>query len=103
MLDTAAVYLEEYTFQEQIQLFTDADVVVGAHGSGLCHLIWCTKGTQVVEIFAGNDPRKRIFESLSKLCGFNYTRFECSDEDTTEEPIDISPILSKLAITLSSS
>lgn len=104
ILDTEPVYLEEYSFQEQVQLFIDADIVVGAHGSGLCHLIWSAKGTRVIELFAGNDSRKRIFESLSKLCGFNYTRIECSEEETWDERIELPDwVLSKLQLTLSSS
>jgi len=104
VLNTEPVYLEEYPFQEQVQLFTDADIVVGSHGSGLCHLIWCAKATKVIEIFAGNDRRKRIFESLSKLCEFNYTRIECSEEDTWDDPIEIpESVLLNLQLMLSSS
>jgi hypothetical protein len=104
VLNTEPVFLEEYSFQEQVQLFTDADIVVGAHGSGLCHLIWCEKGTKVIEIFAGNDRRKGIFESLSKLLKFNYTRIECSEEDTWDDPFEVPEwVISNLRLMLSSS
>ena len=90
ILDAEPIFLEEYTFAEQIQMFIDADIVVSPHGSGLCHLTWCAPGTRVIEIFASNDSRKIIFQSLSEFSGFHYRRIECSDvEMTTDDPIDI--------------
>jgi hypothetical protein len=89
ILDTEPIFLEDYSFEEQIQLFSEAKLVVSAHGSGLCHLLWCS-GARVIEIFATDDSRKRIFQSLAEFLKLDYTRIECSqDERTTDEPIDV--------------
>jgi len=45
------VKLEELTFGEQIGLFNEAEVVVAPNGSGLANLVFCPKGTTVIEIF----------------------------------------------------
>jgi len=45
------VKLEELSFIEQISLFRNAEVVVGPHGGGLGNLVFCSKGTQVIELF----------------------------------------------------
>ena len=37
-------------FAEQVQLFTQADVIVGAHGSAFANLIWCRPGARVVDL-----------------------------------------------------
>ncbi|MFF2446616.1 glycosyltransferase family 61 protein [Neobacillus sp. NPDC058068] len=46
------VELENLTVQEQAQLFSTAEVIVGAHGAGLANLTFCQPGTKVLEIFA---------------------------------------------------
>lgn len=89
--DTEPVYLEEYSFKEQIQMFKDANIIISAHGSGLCHLLWSNPGTHIIEIFAADDSRKGIFQSFSEFLGLTYTRIECSNlKKTTDEPIEIS-------------
>lgn len=90
ILECDPIYLEDYSFEEQIQMFAEATLVVSPHGSGLYHLIWCSPGTRVIEIFATNDSRKIIFESLSKFSGLNYSHIECSEKEIiSDEPIDI--------------
>ena len=44
------VKLETLSFQEQITLFRDAEAVVVPHGSGLANLVFCSKGTRVIEL-----------------------------------------------------
>ena len=91
LLDIEPVYLEDYTFQEQIQMFIEAKTIISPHGSGLYHLIWCKPGTEVIEILATNDSRKIIFESYAKFLGLSYRRIECSkDKKETDEEFDIS-------------
>ena len=90
ILESDPIYLEDYSFEEQIEMFAEANIIVSSHGSGLCHLMWCSPGTYVVEIFATNDSRKIIFESLSKFAKLTYSRIECSQEERiTDEPIDL--------------
>lgn len=38
------------TYQDQIELFRSADVIVGAHGSAFANLVWCRPGTQVIDL-----------------------------------------------------
>ncbi len=45
------VRLEELPFGEQMGLFKEAEVVVAPNGSGLANLVFCQKGTTVIEIF----------------------------------------------------
>jgi hypothetical protein len=78
--DTEAVYLEEYSLKEQIELFQSATTIVAAHGSGLCHCIWSKPGTRIVELFAGKDPRAVIFKSYAEFLDLDYTAIELSDK-----------------------
>jgi hypothetical protein len=56
---------------EQIDLFSRAEVVVGPHGGGLSNLVWCSPGTAVVELF-GHDWAKPVFWGLSEQLGLRH-------------------------------
>lgn len=45
------VHLEDLTWAEQIVLFRAAKEIVSAHGAGMANVIFCEKGTRVVELF----------------------------------------------------
>ena len=46
-----AVALERFSPPQQLQLATQADIIVGAHGMGLSSLLWMKRGSGVLEIF----------------------------------------------------
>lgn len=47
IVDTAALSLAQ-----QVQLFSEAEAVVGPHGAGFSNLVWCKPGCKVVELFS---------------------------------------------------
>lgn len=46
---------ELLSFEEQIEMFYDAEAVVGVHGAGLTNTLYAPPGLKVVEIFASNE------------------------------------------------
>lgn len=46
------VETERLGFQEQVQLFADAEWVIAPHGAGLANLVFCKPGAKVLELFA---------------------------------------------------
>jgi hypothetical protein len=50
----STVYLETMTVTEQINLFHHAEIIIGAHGSGLSNIAFCKPNTKIVEIFSPN-------------------------------------------------
>lgn len=48
------IYSENLTFKEQVQLFADAECVIAPHGGGLSNIIFCERGTKIVDIFHNN-------------------------------------------------
>jgi hypothetical protein len=39
------------SIKEQIQTFSNAQIIIGVHGAGIANILWCREGTKVVEIF----------------------------------------------------
>ena len=52
-----SVALETLSVAQQATLFSQAEAIVGAHGSGLANLVFCSPGTTVVEMFSPNYLR----------------------------------------------
>ena len=39
-----------YSINDQIRIFSQADKIVGAHGSNLSNIVFCNPGTEIFEI-----------------------------------------------------
>ncbi len=63
------VRLEELTFGEQVGLFSNLEVVVAPNGSGLANLVFCSKGTIVIEIF---PQVPQALNSMDLTFNFDY-------------------------------
>lgn len=70
-LGFTTIYPEDFSFEEQIWIFSHAKCVVGSHGAGLTNLIWCQPGTAVFEIFL-NDHFTPAYWSISNGIGLGY-------------------------------
>jgi len=75
-----AVKLEELSFIEQVKLFKDAEAVVVPHGSGLANLVFCSKGTKVIE-FLPSQVLDLGFR-LSTAVGLDYFFLNSREEDS---------------------
>jgi capsular polysaccharide biosynthesis protein len=65
------VFLEEMPWTEQIRRFSAAREIVAAHGAGLANLVFCGKGTRVVELF-NRDYVNPCFWRVAALRELDY-------------------------------
>jgi capsular polysaccharide biosynthesis protein len=65
------VTLESMSVIQQVALFTQAEVVIAPHGSGLTNILFCQPGTKVIELFAPNYVYP-CYWYLSNLVGLDY-------------------------------
>lgn len=65
------VFPEEMTFQEQVTLFSQAELVVAPHGSGLSNIAFCPSEATVVELFSKYYTNP-IFYRLAMVVGMEY-------------------------------
>ena len=63
--------LEKMSFEEQVRLFRNAEVVVGPHGAGFTNLIFSKPSTRVFEILAKGYER-RCYWTLCHELGHNF-------------------------------
>lgn len=73
-----ATVLEGMQFAEQIQLFSEARVILGPHGAGLSNAVFCEPGTMLIEFM----PKGRVvdcFERLARFGGLDYTAISADD------------------------
>lgn len=93
----------EMTLNEQISIFSKAELIIGLHGAGLTNIIWPDE-TTVVEIF-GNVIKPPYFEIANTL-GHQYVPFKSDtyhhDTDINNnvyiDPSDLSTLLNELVV-----
>ena len=68
--DFIPVKLGEIKFSEQVDLFHNADYVVGLHGAGFANLAFCKPGTKVIEF--RSSTAGQVVENLAKKNKLNY-------------------------------
>jgi hypothetical protein len=66
------VKAEDYTFSEQVKIFTNANILIGIHGAGLTHGIW-SADSMMIELMPTNRIN-RCFEWQTLLLGNKYQR-----------------------------
>ena len=86
------IHLEQLSMKETINLFYDAEIVIGAHGAGLSHIVFSDK-IPVLEL----HPMQKIYPHyyfLSKTCGHKYY-YLCSDNSKLHSnfSVDVSQVL----------
>ena len=62
--------MSDYSFSEQVDLFSNASYVVGLHGAGFANTVFCKPNTKILEfkpINAGD-----MYKNLASKCDLNY-------------------------------
>lgn len=84
------LHLEDLPVQQQAQLFHNAKVIIGPHGSGFANLIFSRPAAKVIEIdhgLAGDEQRsfyKRMAEIMA-CCYFGYYADTVDEEDLEKD------------------
>ncbi len=73
----------DYSFLVQIEIFSNAKIVMGPHGAGLTNILWCKPGTAVLEYFS-NGYFPPYYYYLSHLLSLSYGCFV----DKTTQALD---------------
>lgn len=63
--------LSNFSFEDQINYFNNAKIIIGAHGAGLCNLIFCRPKTKVIEL-SNKEFKCDVFKNISKVNNLSY-------------------------------
>ena len=68
---------QHFEIIEQMKIFSNAELIMSPHGSNLSNIIFCKKGTKVIEISPDftNDYEKNIanrYKNLSEIVNLNF-------------------------------
>lgn len=74
---------ETLSYLEQVSLFSEAGMIVGAHGAGLTNMLFCQPGFSAVELF--NGYYSRVYWSLAATMGVkHYKNLQSNQVETPE-------------------
>jgi len=65
------VFCEDISFEDQVAMFAQADVILGAHGSDLSNVLFCRRGTKILELFGSQFLNTNIW-TTANLVGAEY-------------------------------
>ena len=74
------VKLHETRFREQINLFHNAECIVGLHGAGFVNVVFCKPGTKIIELRSLNTGD--TIKNLSKKNDLNYSSIDVEAKET---------------------
>jgi hypothetical protein len=77
--------LETMSFQEQMNLFAEAEVVVAPHGAGLINLLWCYPKTKIVEFQDIEMLSKKVYPLLAHHLGLEHKTYTANTVPVTTE------------------
>jgi capsular polysaccharide biosynthesis protein len=78
--------LEDYSLEEKIEIFYDAETVVGAYGGGLTHILFSDK-VNVLELQV-MAKMQTYYYYLAKSLGHNFN-FICADKSNNRENFSV--------------
>ena len=71
----SSIRLSDLHFADQVQLFNQADFVVGLHGAAFANMAFCKSKTKVLEF--KNTTDDKVIENLARTNNLNFTSISC--------------------------
>ncbi len=77
------------TFEEQIKIDLQTDIMVGPHGAGLMHNIFMRDRARLIELFVDGSAANRHFHNLASWYGRSYTGETINNPINTRELLQL--------------
>lgn len=78
------LYTEAMSYEEQVKVFSQAEIVVGIHGAGLTNCLWMPTGGKLLELVPYSYPDVS-YRLLAGLRGLDYHRMDCVEKATKKK------------------
>jgi len=77
---------EDYTFWEQVNIFSEATSIVSVHGAGLTNMLFMPQGGQIVELHPAITNKKnihsKVYWSMANTLKHHYSVVFCDPADS---------------------
>ena len=73
------IRLSDLSFRDELQIFNNAEIVVGLQGAGLTNLIWSNNNTKIIEL--RSNRTNKLYENLAKDNQINFEKLEFTPKD----------------------
>ncbi len=77
--------LSKYHFKQQVEIFNQAECIVGLHGAGFANIVFCEPNTKVLEL--QSDSAGEIIKNISKKNRLNYDCISVKPKITTDNQL----------------
>jgi hypothetical protein len=77
--------MEDLTVRTQMQLFSQAEMIIGPHGAGLINMSWCQNSVTICELFS-ESYHDSSFRLQATVLGHDYHYIVCKTPDTHDIP-----------------
>lgn len=77
------IWLEDHSFEQQVEILSKYNFVIGLHGAGLSSMMWMPENSTVIEIL----PRvgaNACYMALANSCSHHYYSINCESVDGNE-------------------
>ena len=68
------------SFNEQLNISNNAEVIAGIHGAGLSHMFYSKNIKKLIEIRVSDDDKNNCFYSMASSLNIDYYYFKCESE-----------------------
>jgi hypothetical protein len=95
-VEVRAIDFAQHPLDEQIRIAHDTDLLIGAHGAALTHMLWTPAHAGVIEFVAIDGPRWRMFPNMASWTGRPYAAIDAPErifEMGTELTVDVEPFV----------
>ncbi|MEC6897860.1 glycosyltransferase family 61 protein [Photobacterium piscicola] len=65
------IYIEDYSFEEQVNIFRNADVIIGGSGAAWSNIVFCEKKPICITWLHQDYSEFSVFSTLAKIKGFS--------------------------------
>lgn len=96
-LNFSIVHCENMNFHDQINLFSNARIIIGPHGAGLSNMIWASLPCEIIEIYPYNFFND-CYARLAKSLGFGYEYVLCPQDQKSSGFIPIQEVVKKAEV-----
>lgn len=84
------------SFEKQVEIFKNANVIVAPHGAGLTNIVFSPRGSWIIELFP-EDYINGCYWALANVCKQNYSFMICNSDSNYNLNVSLANLIALLS------